>query len=62
MLMEATATEGYARWAVVPSLLQHVGRRSAKGDEYADWRAKMIWNFGFELYERAVGGGVTGGG
>lgn len=51
MLMEAVADgEGLARWVVVPSLLQHIGGKSSKGDEIADSRAKMIWNFGFEMY------------
>jgi len=54
MLMEAVAGgEGLARWVVVPSLLQHIGGKSSKGDEIADSRAKMIWNFGFELYNTA---------
>ncbi|MCJ1289163.1 hypothetical protein MMC34_000695 [Xylographa carneopallida] len=54
MLMEAVADgEGLARWVVVPSLLQHIGGQSSKGDEIADSRAKMIWNFGFEMYNTA---------
>ncbi|MCJ1435430.1 hypothetical protein MMC27_004803 [Xylographa pallens] len=54
MLMEAVADgEGLARWVVVPSLLQHIGGQSSKGDEIADSRAKMIWNFGFETYNAA---------
>ena len=55
MLMEAVADEeGLARWVVVPSLLQHIGGKSSKGDEIADSRAKMIWNFRFELYNKAM--------
>ncbi|MCJ1247690.1 hypothetical protein MMC30_004905 [Trapelia coarctata] len=55
MLMEAVADgEGLARWVVVPSLLQHIGGKSSKGDEIADSRAKMIWNFGFEMYNAAT--------
>jgi hypothetical protein len=51
MLMEAVAEEEHLqRWAVVPSLLQHVGGKSSKGDEVADRNAKRIWNFGFEGY------------
>ncbi|MCJ1411750.1 hypothetical protein MMC19_005842 [Ptychographa xylographoides] len=54
MLMEAVADgEGLARWVVVPSLLQHIGGQSSKGDAIADSRAKMIWNFGFEMYKAA---------
>jgi len=54
MLMEVVADgEGLARWVVVPSLLQHIGGQSSKGDEIADSRAKMIWNFGFETYNAA---------
>lgn len=55
MLMEATAgDEGFSRWVIVPSLLQHVGGVSSKGDAVADSRAKMIWNFGFEMYDAAT--------
>ncbi|MCJ1387910.1 hypothetical protein MMC18_000753 [Xylographa bjoerkii] len=54
MLMEAVADgENLSRWVVVPSLLQHIGGQSSKGDQIADSRAKMIWNFGFELYSAA---------
>ena len=54
MLMEAVAgADGLARWVVVPSLLQHIGGQSSKGDEIADSRAQMIWSFGFELYDAA---------
>ncbi|MCJ1341406.1 hypothetical protein MMC09_006702 [Bachmanniomyces sp. S44760] len=55
MLMEIIAeSEKLVRWVIVPSLLQHVGGESSKGDEIADSRAKMIWNFAFETY--ATGG------
>ncbi len=57
-LIEAWANEmGYIRWVVVPSLLQHVGVHSSKGDDMgsqAKWHrsvAEKIWNFGFELYD-----------
>ena len=54
MLMEAVAkADGLERWAIFPSLLQHIGGQSSKGDEVADSRAKMIWNFGFEMYNAA---------
>ena len=52
MLMEGFAAESkLERWTVVPSLLQHIGSKSSKGDPIADERAKMIWNFGFERYD-----------
>ena len=55
MLMEAVAeTDKLGRWAIFPSLLQHIGGQSSKGDEVADSRAKMIWNFGFEMYKAAT--------
>jgi len=53
-------TEDYAdqnhetRWALTPSVLQHVGRKSSKGDDFgknAKYHmsvAEKIWNFGFE--------------
>ena len=51
MMMEAAAGAwGLERWVVSPSLLQHVGGSSSKGDEIADERARMIWSFGFERW------------
>jgi hypothetical protein len=60
-----TITEDYAnekneiRWAVTPSIVQHVGRKSSKGDDILSPRkvrskseltvAERIWNFGFEM-------------
>lgn len=61
-------TEEYAnakneiRWAVTPSIVQHVGRKSSKGGDDDDILpprqvksksqltvAERLWNFGFEL-------------
>ncbi|KAF1829589.1 hypothetical protein BDW02DRAFT_583573 [Decorospora gaudefroyi] len=45
------------RFAVTPSLVQHVGRRSSKGDDYgpmSKWGmsvAEKIWSFGFERFD-----------
>ncbi|CAF9917590.1 MAG: hypothetical protein GOMPHAMPRED_001317 [Gomphillus americanus] len=51
MLMEHVAdTYNLQRWTVVPSLLQHIGSRSSKGDIEADERARMIWSYGFERW------------
>ena len=51
MMMEAVAGRwGLDRWAVSPSLLQHIGGTSSKGDNYADERARMIWSFAFERW------------
>lgn len=55
-------TEEYAdlhdelRWAVTPSLLQHVGWKSTKADEYTNAKREpglstRIWNFGFETLD-----------
>ena len=56
-ILEAWANEhGLMRWMVVPSLLQHIGGHSSKGDDFGEkavWGrsvAEKIWNFGFELY------------
>ena len=38
-----------ARFALVPPLLQHVGSRSSKGQDF-DEGANIIWNFEFENY------------
>ena len=58
VLLEAWADEeDLIRWAVVPSLLQHVGAHSSKGDDTGAHSkhnrsvAEKIWNFGFELHE-----------
>lgn len=54
----AAEGNGLARWAVVPSLLQHIGAHSSKGDDFgqnAEWGrnvAQKIWSFGFESYEQ----------
>ena len=42
-------TEGLARFALVPPLLQHVGSKSSKGSKF-DEGANSIWNFAFEDY------------
>ena len=56
MLLEEWADEEeLVRWAVVPSLLQHIGGRSSKGDDWGGQAkyersvAEKIWSFGFEL-------------
>lgn len=42
------------RWALTPSVMQHVGRKSSKGDDFgkgAKWQrsvAEKLWNFEFE--------------
>lgn len=54
MLMERVAAMyGLQRWAVVPSVLQHIGVKSSKGDAIADSRANMIWSYAFERWGRA---------
>ena len=45
---DAARQENLARWAIVPSLLQHVGAHSSKATIDADDKAKAIWNFAFE--------------
>lgn len=50
MMIEKIADkEQYIRWAVVPSLLQHIGVVSSKGFGFDD-TARRLWNFRFELY------------
>ncbi|KAJ5114073.1 hypothetical protein N7456_002607 [Penicillium angulare] len=50
MMVEKIAdNEGWTRWAVVPSLLQHIGATSSKGYGFDD-SAKTLWNFRFEEY------------
>lgn len=50
MMVEKIADhEGWTRWAVIPSLLQHIGATSSKGYGFDD-SAKTLWNFRFEEY------------
>ena len=58
MLLEEWASEAdLERWVVMPSLLQHIGSTSSKGDDFGGKAkhdrsvAEKIWNFGFELYD-----------
>lgn len=57
MILEEWANqEKLTRFVIVPSLLQHVGGRSSKGDDFkpAESRslADKMFNFGFELYRQ----------
>jgi hypothetical protein len=51
---------GDVRWALTPSVLQHVGKRSSKGDDYGGNSkynrsvAEKIWNFAFEMNDASV--------
>ncbi|KAJ4374733.1 hypothetical protein N0V83_001809 [Neocucurbitaria cava] len=58
VLTEDFANErGELRYAVTPSVVQHVGRKSSKGDDYgpmSKWGlsvAEKIWNFRFEKFD-----------
>lgn len=55
MLTEEYADlNGEIRWALTPSVLQHVGRKSSKADDYTTRpkyylsMAERLWNFAFE--------------
>ncbi|THV95701.1 hypothetical protein D6D27_03088 [Aureobasidium pullulans] len=55
MLIEEYAdAHASTRWALTPSVIQHVGRKSSKGDDYGEASkykmtvAETLWNFGFE--------------
>ena len=57
-IIEAWANEaGLIRWVLIPSLLQHIGGHSSKGDDFGSKSkhdrsvAEKIWNFGFEMYD-----------
>jgi hypothetical protein len=57
VLTEEYADEhGELRWAIMPSVIQHVGRKSSKVDDYGPNSkhglsvAEKIWNFRFERY------------
>ncbi|KAL8978643.1 MAG: hypothetical protein Q9177_006350 [Variospora cf. flavescens] len=57
MILEEWANEEkLTRFAIVPSLLQHIGGRSSKGDDFKPTEfmstADTIFNFGFELYRQ----------
>ena len=56
-LVEELANEkDYVRWVVVPSLVQHIGSVSSKGNDFGKMAkharsvAEQIWSFGFEMY------------
>jgi hypothetical protein len=56
MLTEEYADKtGDTRWALTPSVLQHIGRKSSKGDDrgkdakHGRTVAEKLWNFAFEL-------------
>lgn len=58
VLTEDFANErGELRYAVTPSLVQHIGRKSSKGDDYgpmSKWGmsvAEKIWSFNFERFD-----------
>ncbi|KAH7374147.1 hypothetical protein BKA64DRAFT_688773 [Cadophora sp. MPI-SDFR-AT-0126] len=51
MVEDIADSNGYIRWAIVPSLLQHIGTLSSKGWGF-DNTAKNLWNFQYELYKR----------
>lgn len=57
-LTEKFADErGLGRWMLAPSIFAHVGGTSSKPTHAAKWgrtHAQNIWNFGFELYDKAV--------
>ena len=54
---EFADTNGELRWAITPSVIQHVGRKSSKVDDYGPKSkhglsvAEEIWNFAFERYD-----------
>lgn len=56
-LEEWANNEGMVRWAIFPSLLQHNGAHSSKGDDFGSNAergrsvAERIWSFGFEKYD-----------
>ena len=50
MIEQVADREGWIRWAVVPSLLQHIGATSSKGYGFDD-SAKHLWNYRFEQYD-----------
>jgi hypothetical protein len=54
---EYADANGELRWAITPSVIQHVGRKSSKVDDYGLMSkhglsvAETIWNFAFERYD-----------
>ena len=56
MLIEEYADEhAEFRWALTPPVLQHIGRKSSKGDDFGEASknsmpvAAKLWNFQYEL-------------
>lgn len=54
-LADERGNETGARWGIAPSVLQHVGSKSSKGDNWGHDKpgkmseAEKLWNFEFEL-------------
>ncbi|KAI5241145.1 hypothetical protein E4T43_05656 [Aureobasidium subglaciale] len=54
LIEEFADQNGGLRWALTPSVVQHIGRKSSKGDDfgtaskYSMSVAEKLWNFGFE--------------
>jgi len=50
---------GFPRWAITPSVLQHVGSTTSKINgtrqtlKHGRTVAELLWNFAFELYDPA---------
>ena len=48
--------KGELRWALTPSVIQHIGRKSSKGDDFGVASknhisvAEKMWNFAFEQH------------
>lgn len=57
-LTEVFANEkGYTRWALTPSVFQHIGSTSSKSTGPSKWgrnNAENIWNFHFETFDAEV--------
>jgi hypothetical protein len=53
-LAEALADTGEVgtRWALTPSVIQHVGTNSTKGKDENGVEPPPLWNFGFELNDK----------
>lgn len=51
---ELADRDGELRWALTPSIMQHIGRKSSKGDDFGKASkyhmsvAEKLWNFAFE--------------
>ena len=55
LLEHIAGARGFARYAVCPRNMQHLGLKPSRGDDIADRRARMIWSWSFAILDSENG-------